>query len=84
MVPLDLTSDAWTGAVKLIFEPIREDLGKMNGPVDAMLSIANDFVMLGRLRTIRKIKEYIITTARKLFALLLAAYCLCLIAVSCL
>lgn len=56
-----------TRAVKLVLEPIKEDLGEVDESVDAVLCMADSFVRLGRLHTVREIEEYIITTARVSF-----------------
>ncbi|KAH6695877.1 hypothetical protein BKA61DRAFT_252907 [Leptodontidium sp. MPI-SDFR-AT-0119] len=55
-----------TRAVKLVLEPIKEDLGEVDESADAVLCMADSFVRLGRLHTVREIEEYIITTARHL------------------
>jgi hypothetical protein len=42
-------------------------LGEADESVDAVLCMADAFVRLGRLQTVREIEEYIITTARVSF-----------------
>jgi hypothetical protein len=65
--PVQALGEFVTGAVKLVLEPIKEDFGETNESVDAVLSITDTFVRLGRLQTVREIEEYIITTARVSF-----------------
>jgi len=53
-----------TEAVNLVLEPIKEDLAETSESVDLVFYMAETFVRLGRLQTVREIEEYIITTAR--------------------
>jgi hypothetical protein len=53
--------------MKLLLEPIKEDLSEADESVDAVLCMADTFVRLSRLQTVREIEEYIITTARVRF-----------------
>ena len=55
------------GAEKFVLEPIRKDLGEIDEPIDAVLCMADTFVRIGCLQTVREIEEYIITTARVSF-----------------
>jgi len=52
------------GASKLVFEPIKDALGEIDGPFVTVLCMAETFVRLGRLQTVREIDEYIIKTSR--------------------
>lgn len=65
--PVQEFSEFITGSVKLVLEPIKEDLGEADESVDAVLCMADTFVRIGRLQTVREIEEYIITTARVSF-----------------
>lgn len=55
--------DFVTTILDLIITPIGETLGKSNDSVDAVLCMTEGFVRSGRLRTVRDVEEYIITTA---------------------
>lgn len=65
--PVQEFSEFVTRAVNLILEPIKEDLGEADESVGAVLCMADTFVRLGRLHTVREIEEYIITTAHVSF-----------------
>jgi hypothetical protein len=65
--PIQEFGEFVTRAVKLVLEPIKEDLSEVDESVDAVLCMADSFVRLGRLHTVREIEEYIITTARVSF-----------------
>ncbi|KAH8595674.1 hypothetical protein B0O99DRAFT_152485 [Bisporella sp. PMI_857] len=64
--PVQGVNEFIDGAAKLVLAPIRVDLGKADESIDAVLFMADNFVRLGRLQTVREIEGYIITTGRHL------------------